>query len=95
VKRGVVPTLLAGAPTVLTTLALRLWAERVIRENDIRYIVLLKRYPGMNWRFWKERAGLYRKAYESVVGFAPHQTRRAHREDPGSSVCRRRPSERG
>jgi hypothetical protein len=47
--------------------------ERIVEENDIRYIVFHKRYPGMPWQDFKENDGLYHTAYEneSVIVFAP------------------------
>jgi hypothetical protein len=49
---------------------------RIIEENDVRYIVLYKRYPGMNWRFWKGRTVLYRVVFENkaVVILEPRET---------------------
>ncbi len=47
--------------------------ERIIEENDVRYIVFHKLYPGMPWQEFKERDDLYRTAYENerVIIFAP------------------------
>ena len=47
--------------------------RRIIRENDVRYIVFHKLYPGMPWRAFERREDLYRTAYEnaSVIVFAP------------------------
>jgi hypothetical protein len=38
--------------------------------------VLYKRYPGMNWRFWKDRTVLYRVVFENkaVVILEPRET---------------------
>ncbi|HSL00868.1 MAG TPA: hypothetical protein VK869_11060, partial [Rubrobacteraceae bacterium] len=50
--------------------------ERIIEENDLRYIVFHKRYPGMPWPDFKERNDLYRTAYENegVIIFSPRST---------------------
>jgi hypothetical protein len=47
-------------------------AQRVVEENDVRYVVFHKRYPGLNWRLFGRHKDLYRTAYEneSVVIFA-------------------------
>ena len=47
-------------------------ARRVVVENDVRYVVFHKRYPGLDWRLFARHGDLYRKAYEngSVVIFA-------------------------
>ena len=49
---------------------------QILEENDVRYIVLYKRYPGMNWRFWKGHTGLYRVAFENeaVIILEPRGT---------------------
>ena len=39
--------------------------ERILEDNDVRYIVLYKRYPGMNTDIWKSYTGLYRVAFEN------------------------------
>jgi hypothetical protein len=38
---------------------------RILEENDVRYVVIYKRYPGMNWPFWKDRTIRYRVAFEN------------------------------
>ncbi|MDQ3913249.1 MAG: hypothetical protein M3305_16050, partial [Actinomycetota bacterium] len=38
---------------------------RILKENDVRYVVIYKRYPGMNWHFWKDRTIRYRVAFEN------------------------------
>jgi hypothetical protein len=38
---------------------------RILEENDVRYVVIYKRYPGMNWHFWKDRTIRYRVAFEN------------------------------
>jgi hypothetical protein len=38
---------------------------RILEDNDVRYVVIYKRYPGMNWHFWKERTIRYRVAFEN------------------------------
>ncbi|WP_273844724.1 hypothetical protein [Rubrobacter calidifluminis] len=45
---------------------------RFLRENDVRYIVIYKRYPGVNWRAFAD-APDYRRVYENraIVIFAP------------------------
>jgi len=47
-------------------------ARRVVEENDVRYVVFHKRYPGLDWRLFEGHKDLYRKAFEneSVVIFA-------------------------
>jgi hypothetical protein len=49
--------------------------ERIVEENDVRYIVFHKLYPGMPWQTFKERDDLYRTAYENerVIVFAPRE----------------------
>ena len=51
-------------------------ARRVVQENDVRYVVFHKRYPGLDWRVFERHKELYRKAFEneSVVIFAPRET---------------------
>lgn len=46
-------------------------ARRVVEENDVRYVVFHKRYPGLDWRLFERHKDLYRTAYEneSVVIF--------------------------
>jgi hypothetical protein len=50
--------------------------ERILEDNDVRYIVLYRRYPGMNTRIWKSYTGLYRVAFENgaVVILEPRGT---------------------
>ncbi|QIN81394.1 hypothetical protein GBA63_01200 [Rubrobacter tropicus] len=50
--------------------------ERIMRENDIRYVVFHKRYPGISWLPYAQQKDLYRIAYqnESVVIFEPRDT---------------------
>jgi hypothetical protein len=38
---------------------------RILEDNDVRYVVIYKRYPGMNWHFWKDRTIRYRVAFEN------------------------------
>ncbi|MDQ5830111.1 MAG: hypothetical protein M3324_09710, partial [Actinomycetota bacterium] len=38
---------------------------RILEVNDVRYVVIYKRYPGMNWHFWKDRTIRYRVAFEN------------------------------
>jgi hypothetical protein len=49
---------------------------RILADNDIRYVVLYKRYPGIEWRSFRARMDLYRLAYENndAVIFAPRET---------------------
>lgn len=46
---------------------------QLIKENDVRYVVFHKRYPGVDWRPFALQKGLYRKVFEngSVIIFAP------------------------
>jgi len=47
--------------------------QRIMQENDIRYVVFHKRYPTIDWRTYQGREGLYRVAFEneSVIIFEP------------------------
>jgi hypothetical protein len=49
---------------------------RILEDNDVRYVVIYKRYPGMNWHFWKERTIRYRVAFENeaVLIMEPRDT---------------------
>ena len=38
---------------------------RILESNHVRYVVIYKHYPGMNWRFWKDRTIRYRVAFEN------------------------------
>ena len=38
---------------------------RILEDNDVRYVVIYKRYPGMNWHFWKDRTIRYTVAFEN------------------------------
>jgi hypothetical protein len=51
-------------------------ARRVVEENDVRYVVFHKRYPGLDWRLLERHEDLYRTAFEneSVVIFARRET---------------------
>jgi hypothetical protein len=53
--------------------------QRILSENDVRYVVFHRRYPTIDWRPWQERPDLYRKAFqnESVVIFEPREGSRA------------------
>ena len=44
----------------------------MVEENDVRYVVFHKRYPGLDWRLFERHEDLYRTAFEneSVVIFA-------------------------
>jgi hypothetical protein len=47
--------------------------DRIMQENDVRYLVFHKRYPKADWRNFEGRKDLYRVAFEnrSVVIFEP------------------------
>jgi hypothetical protein len=49
--------------------------RRILEENDVRYVVLDKNTPTMNWHSFESRQDLYRMTYESkdVVIFAPRE----------------------
>ena len=49
---------------------------RILAENDVRYVVLYKRYPGIEWRSFRARVDLYRLVYENndAVIFALRET---------------------
>ena len=49
---------------------------RILAENDVRYVVIYKRYPGVEWRSFRARMDLYRLVYENnhAVIFAPRKT---------------------
>ena len=53
--------------------------RRILEENDVRYVVLDKNAPTVDWRAFERRKDLYRMTYENedVVIFAP-------REDPAA-----------
>ena len=48
---------------------------QLLEENDVRYLVFHKRYPGLDWRPFALQKGLYRTAFEnhSVIIFAPRE----------------------
>jgi hypothetical protein len=48
---------------------------QLLEKNDVRYIVLHKRYPWIDWRPFALQRGLYRTVYEndSVIIFSPRQ----------------------
>ena len=50
--------------------------ENIIEENDVRYVVLNKRYPGAGWISFKDREELYRTVYENelVIILEPRRT---------------------
>ena len=50
--------------------------RRIMRENDVRYVVFHKRYPGMSWLPFAQRKDLYKTAYQnpSVIIFEPRNT---------------------
>jgi hypothetical protein len=47
--------------------------RRIMAENDVRYVVFHKRYPGADWRNFERREDLYSVAFENegVVIFEP------------------------
>jgi hypothetical protein len=49
---------------------------RILADNDVRYVVLYKRYPGIEWRSFRARMDLYRLVYENneAAIFAPRET---------------------
>jgi hypothetical protein len=49
---------------------------RILANNDVRYVVLYKRYPGIEWRSFRARMDLYRLVYENneAAVFAPRET---------------------
>jgi hypothetical protein len=50
--------------------------QRILEENDVRYVVFHKRYRTIDWRSFERRGELYRVVFEneSVVIFEPHET---------------------
>jgi hypothetical protein len=50
--------------------------RRILEENDVRYVVLYKQFPGIDWRTFEDRPGLYRMVYENenAVIFAVRYT---------------------
>ena len=55
--------------------------RRILEENDIRYVVLDKYAPTVDWRSFERRKDLYRMTYENedVVIFAPREEPAADR----------------
>ncbi len=51
--------------------------RRIMQENDVRYVVFHKRYPGVSWLPYAQREDLYRTAYQnpSVIIFEPRNAR--------------------
>ena len=49
--------------------------RRIMEENDLRYVIFHKRYPGISWLPYAEQKDLYRVAYQnpSVVIFEPRE----------------------
>jgi hypothetical protein len=47
--------------------------QRIMEENDVRYLVFYKFYPTIDWRLFESREGMYRVAFEneSVIIFEP------------------------
>ena len=52
--------------------------REILRENDVRYVVLHKRNPTVDWRSFGRREDLYRVVFEDegVVILEPRETRR-------------------
>jgi len=50
--------------------------RHIMEENDVRYVVFHKRYPGISWLPYAKQDDLYRIAYQnpSVVIFEPRET---------------------
>ncbi|HEV2094692.1 MAG TPA: DUF6541 family protein [Rubrobacter sp.] len=50
--------------------------RRIMEENDVRYIVFHKRYPGISWLPYARQDDLYKVAYQnpSVIIFEPRNT---------------------
>ncbi len=49
--------------------------RRILEENDVRYVVLHKRRPEIDWRSFRDRTGLYRLVFENetVAIFEPRE----------------------
>ncbi|HEX2741433.1 MAG TPA: hypothetical protein VHM69_13390 [Rubrobacter sp.] len=49
--------------------------DQLLQKYDVRYVVFHKRYPGIDWRPFASRTGLYRTAFENqgVIIFAPRE----------------------
>jgi hypothetical protein len=49
--------------------------HQILAENDVRYVVFHKRYPGADWRNFEQRKDLYRVVFENegVVIFEPRE----------------------
>jgi hypothetical protein len=49
--------------------------NRIMQENDLRYIIFHKRYPGISWLPYAKQKDLYRVAYQnpSIVIFEPRE----------------------
>ena len=49
--------------------------RRMMQENDVRYVIFHKRYPGISWLPYAKQKDLYRVAYQnpSVVIFEPRE----------------------
>ena len=49
--------------------------RRIMQENDVRYVIFHKRYPGISWLPYAKQKDLYRVAYQnpSVVIFEPRE----------------------
>jgi hypothetical protein len=49
--------------------------RRILKENDVRYVVLSKRHSHIHWRSFQDRTDLYRMVFEngSVVIFEPRE----------------------
>ena len=49
--------------------------QRIMQENDVRYVIFHKRYPGISWIPYARERDLYQTAYqnESVIIFEPRE----------------------
>ena len=47
----------------------------ILEENDVRYVVLHKRRPDIDWRSFRDRTDLYRLVFENetVAIFEPRE----------------------
>jgi len=50
--------------------------RRIMQENDVRYVVFHKRYPGISWLPYARQKDLYKVAYQNpnVIIFEPRNT---------------------
>ena len=59
--------------------------ERLMEQNDVRYVIFHKRYPGISWLPYSRQEDRYSVAYQnpSVVVFKPREAR-PNRRGPGA-----------